>query len=256
MKVITVINDTNDFGFNLLRLSCALNGLRLIVLVSGENFDTNRIKDELLEDYLSETNDEEIVLFTDGNDAVFMSQENEILQKFKNMNSDLVFSTEMTCWPDTSLAEKHPHISVSPYKYLNSGGFIGKAGCIKQQLKDIDYETSNYKRSNQYIWMQRYFKNSDKISLDTNCEIFSTFTPKENFPDSTQHYPQYFAIIDEWFYTNFITDNSRIFNKTTGTWPCHIHLNGFSKTLISRYIADLVYEKTPSGKNVQFFYAE
>jgi len=279
MKIITVINDTNDFGFNLLRLSCALNNLQLVVLVSGKDFNSNRIKDELLEDYLSETDDGEIVLFTDGNDAVVIAQEDEILGKFNKMNSDLndavviaqedeilgkfnkmnsdlVFSAEMTCWPDLTLAEQHPHISSSPYKYLNSGGFIGKVGYIKQLLKDVDVDTSSFKRSNQYIWMQRYFKNSHKMYLDTNCEIFSTFTPQMLFPQSQEHFPQYFALIDEWFYANFVIENSRIFNKATNTWPCHAHFNGFSKTLISRYIVDMIYEKTSSGNKIQFFYAE
>ncbi len=256
MKVITVINNTEDFGFNLLRLSCALNNLELVVLVYNNDFNSNRIKDELLEDYLSETDDDEIILFTDGNDAILIAPEDEILSKFRQIDKDLIFSAEMTCWPDVMLAQQHPDLSSSPYKYLNSGGFIGRAGYIKEMLKDIEVESENFKRSNQYIWMQRYFKNSERMTLDVNCEIFSTFTPQMVFPQSKEQYPEYFDLINEWFYHNFILENSRIFNKATNTWPCHAHFNGFSKTLINKHMVDLIYEKTPAGNKAQFYFAE
>jgi hypothetical protein len=37
MKITTVINDKDNKYFNLLRLSCALNGLELVVLISKES---------------------------------------------------------------------------------------------------------------------------------------------------------------------------------------------------------------------------
>lgn len=255
MKVITVVNDTNDFGFNLLRLSCALNDLQLVVLVGREDFSTNRIKDELLQDYLEEANNDDIILFTDGNDAVFTAPEAEILAKFKQANSDLVFSAETECWPDVALAEKYPSVS-GPYKYLNSGGFIGRAGLIKELLVDDDVDMNNFKRSNQYLWAQRYFKNTDKMTLDTNCEIFLTFTPQIPMHYSSDNSALYFELMNEWFQNNFVVKNGRIFNAITKTWACHAHFNGFSKGLMNRHGANMIYEKIPSGKNVQFFYEE
>ena len=93
MKVITVINDKDDKYFNLLRLSCALNGLELVVLVSKEqDFYSMKLKDQLLLAYLDEINDDELILFTDGTDAIFIADEVEILEKFSKFDSDLVFS--------------------------------------------------------------------------------------------------------------------------------------------------------------------
>lgn len=253
MKVITVINDPHDFGFNLLRLSCALNNLQLVVLVSGGDFSTNRIKDELLQDYLEEVNNDEIIIFSDGNDAVFMASEAEILTKFNQTNSSLVFSAETECWPDVTLGDKCPQVS-GPYKYLNSGGFIGRAGLIKELLIDDKVDMENFKHSNQYIWMQRYLNNTNKITLDTACEIFVTFTPQIAPLYSSDNSKEYFASMGEWFHNNFVIKNGRIFNTISKTWACHAHFNGFSKGLMNKHVANMIYEKIPSGKNVQFFY--
>jgi hypothetical protein len=171
------------------------------------------------------------------------------------MNCDLIFSAEMTCWPDIALAQKHPNTSsLSPYKYLNSGGFIGKAGYIKELMGDIDIDMENFKRSNQYIWMQRYLKKPDSIAIDINCEIFSTFTPQMALPVSQDDYAKYFSLIDEWFDNNFLLEKGRVFNNLTKTWPCHAHFNGFSKRLVNKYIVDMIYNQTPSGEKIQFFH--
>jgi hypothetical protein len=71
---------------------------------------------------------------------------------------------------------KYPDInSKTAYKYLNCGGFIGFAKDIKELLEDNDIDLDKFPGSNQYLWTQRYFKNTDKITLDTNCEIFCVF---------------------------------------------------------------------------------
>lgn len=254
MKIVTVINDTTDFGFNLLRLSCALNNLQLIVLVTSQSNFTNRLKDELLEDYLTDTDNDELIFFSDGNDAVMMAQEKEIVEKFERANSQLIFSAETNCWPDIAFSEKYPRVD-SPYRYLNSGGFMGRAGFIKDLLKDKELELEKFKRSNQYLWSQRYFKSADKITLDTRCEIFLTFTPPETFFFAVNT-PEYFSSLDEWFQRNFSINGSRIFNKITRNIGCHAHFNGFSKALMINYAADIIYRKIPNFREAEILYEE
>jgi hypothetical protein len=253
MKIITVVNDTLHLGFNLLRLSCVLNDLQLIVLVSRSDFTSNRIKDELLADYISEMNDNEIILFTDGNDAVLLASETEILNKFFRTNADLVFSTEVNCWPDNSLYSSYPNNSSSPYRYLNSGGFIGKIGYIKQVLNDCKVDKSKFIRSNQYLWTQRYLNNKDKIFLDTNCELFSTFNAT-GLTSLSNDLSNDIALLNKWFDNNFAIENQRIYSKRTNTYPCHGHFNGFSKILIKKHIIEMVYEQIGADKKAQFFY--
>jgi hypothetical protein len=97
MKVITVINNVSDRNSNLLKLSCFVNGLELASLVANNHFGSRRIKDYLLLDYLSDEsiNEDEIILFTDGTDALFLANEDEILTKFIAFNKKIVFSAEL-----------------------------------------------------------------------------------------------------------------------------------------------------------------
>jgi hypothetical protein len=265
MKVITVINDKNNLGFNLLTLSCALNNLELVVLVSRQmHFSSNRIKDELLKEYLkNNTDDDETILFTDGNDAVLMATEEEIKVKLVKTGRDLVFSTESGCWPDTNLASQYPEQGSSPYKYLNSGGFIGKSGLIREFLDDESYDLYNFRKSNQYLWAKRYLKYPDKIGLDTSCEIFQTFSPEvgnAHLPKGTSanvsEFIPYYKCMKQWFGSNFQIQDGRLFSSITQTWPCHAHFNGYSKWLIDHDIIAMIFGKCSEFRQPQFLYEE
>jgi hypothetical protein len=253
MKVVTAINQTTNFGFNLLRLSCAINKLDLVVLLQKGPFTSNRLKDQLLKEYLENTDANEIIFFTDGNDAVFLADETEILNKYYNAETEVLFSAEVVCWPDNNLSDQYPS-TLTPYRFLNSGGFIGKAGTLKALLDDREFDLENFKQSNQYLWTKRYFKYRDVISLDTNCDIFCTFCPvltTADLPDKVGN--QHFSYLKDWFRSNFEISDQRIKNKITQSMPCHAHFNGFSKALMSSDIVNLLYERL-SVEHTAVFY--
>lgn len=256
MKVVTVINDENNQIFNLFRLSCALNGLELVVLVSNQfDFSSRRIKDALLRDYLMDEKDDEIILFSDGTDAVFTGSEEEILSKFYKYNTGLLFSAEIGCWPDKSLASLFKDNGVSPFKYLNSGGFIGKVGLIKEMLNDNDY--INFPNSNQYVWIKRYLKHPDKIELDRNCEIFSvlfTEVGEEYLNTNNRDSLKAYNLKEEWFNENFLIEGHRFFNRITKSWSCHAHFNGTSRFLLNEKIFNMVYSAIPTYKKAKVYF--
>ena len=259
MKVITVISDEENHGFFLLKLSCASNDLELTTLVlTKKHFQTNRLKDSLLSDYLEEINSDELILFTDGYDAVFLTGENEMIDKYRRFNKDLVFSTETNCWPDKNLAPLYPETD-SPYKYLNSGGFLGKAGLIKELLNDSSYRSDKFERSNQYLWAQVFLKNQNLIGMDTYCDIFCSFSPEvgaAHLPkEQDNNYYEYYTFMRKWFQDNFLIENARIFNRTTKTWPCHAHFNGDSKVLMDNDVKDLMLNKISKSSKIQTLYA-
>jgi len=260
MKIITVINDKNHAGFALLRLSCVLNGLELLVLVSGrKEFASNRIKDELLKGFLSRNlPDDEIILFTDGNDAIMMANEEEILKKYHRVGKELVFSTETVCWPDPELASQYPVMESGPYRFLNSGGFLGRAGTIREFLEDDVSGESGFSGSNQYLWTKRYFNHPDRIGLDTRCQIFHTFSPELGSAylteDSEAVQWAYYLFMKEWFRSGFIIRKSRIFSKVANSWPCQAHFNGFSKMLMDEEIVDMVLAMAPESFPTTFVF--
>lgn len=261
MKVVTVINQTNNLNFNLLRLSCSLNKLQLVVLVSNKsNFFSRRIKDDLLDAYLEEQDGDELIFFTDGNDAFLMAQEKEIIEKFNVFKEDLVFSTETSCWPDRNLAIDYPKGIKSRYKFLNSGGFIGKVGLIRNLLKDTNFDLHNFEESNQYLWTKRFLKYPRLIALDYTCELFCTFSPEvgEEYlqPNANSSSYAYYNFMKKWFNDNFQIRDGRIFNSITNTSPCQVHFNGFSKQLIDAEIIGMIYSRIENYPEVQFYYEE
>lgn len=257
MKIITVINDTRHPGFNLLRLSCAVNKLDLVVLVSDKKqFDSNRIKDGLLKNYLDrQISDDEIIFFTDGNDALLMCSEEEMLDKYYKAGKELVFSAESGCWPDEGLAQRYPP-AATQYRYLNSGGFIGKAGVVKKLLADDGWQDQNHIKSNQYLWVKRYFTHPDKIMLDTGCSIFHTFSPEvgECYTQAQKglNILPYYLSMKQWFNANFSIRKGRIYSKITGTCPCQVHFNGPSKVLIDTEIIDMLFGSISGSRAAKF----
>jgi hypothetical protein len=255
MQVITVITDMDNHFFKVLCLSCAVNNLELKVLLAMEAGFNNRVKDELLLDYLTDTDDNEIILFTDGTDACFTATEEEILAKFEKFGSDLVFSTEYNCWPDENLACLYKIENDTLNNYLNCGGFMGKAGLIKQMIEDNDYDVENYSWSNQYSWAKRYFKNTDKIQLDYYNEIFCTLGSAAGEQEFFNHnWHEAFSLKNAWFAKNFTMEGYRLYNKTTQNYPCHLHFNGAAKHLLFQHVKQLYGTAMPKNNKIDFFY--
>jgi len=259
MKVVTVISNRNDPGFFLLKLSCALQNLDLVVLVCDEdNYNGHWVKDNLLRNYLKQVDDNEIILFTDGYDSVMVSAEEEILEKFYAAKTNLIFSADPICYPDKSLAPLYPEVS-GGFKYLNSGGFIGRAGLIREMLDtQVVIEKQEFIWSNQYAWTLRYLQNTSKITIDTKCELFYTFYVNVSaslLPGQKDNDPEVYAkLFNEWFHRNFDLRNGRIYSKITNTWPCNAHFNGISKSFLKYYmvIQDLLCSKLPGSNKIIF----
>jgi hypothetical protein len=262
MKVITVINDKNSMGFRMLRLSCLFQQLDLVALVWNDSeFESFRLKDILLKDYLEKLSDAgEVVIFSDGIDAVFMAGEEELLAKFRDSGKDLIFSTESNCYPDRTYVDRYPASAETQYKYLNSGGFIGKVGTIREMLADDSIDCSAFQKSNQYVWMMKYFKYPDRICIDTKCAIFQTFSPEYGWQprpgDSGPLLPEeYYRRMKEWFLENFRISKGRIYSRISETWPCQAHFNGLSKVLIDDDVIDMVMNMGVNFKPVEFIYS-
>lgn len=54
-------------------------------------------------------------------DVILASSPTELLKKFVQSGSHLLFSAESFCWPDWGLAEQYPEVGVGK-RFLNSGG--------------------------------------------------------------------------------------------------------------------------------------
>lgn len=254
MTVVTLLTDIHDKGFNeFLKPSCIFHDLDLTVLhydTTKTKYGSHRLKDILLDEYLDEVPADEIIIFSDGHDTAFLTNEKEILDKFNVFKSPLVFSAEINCWPSAELENEYP-TSLHHFKYLNSGGFIGVAGFIKDIYKkypSVSFGLNpEYRWSNQYFWHQVYFKNRDLIKIDHRCEIFFNTSPvfeSMKGMDLKPGSPQIQARIakEKLRLNEEITFlNDRIKSEITGTFPCHVHFPGpISKVLMNSNYFDSI----------------
>lgn len=115
-------------------------------------------KIKMMYDFLcsDEVHDNDIVLFTDGYDTLFVDDGETIVERFLELNYDLVWAGESSLWPcpddeqlingfnqkynDYRMNEKNPGPDkpMTPYLYLNSGGYIGRAWMIRNLFSEYE----------------------------------------------------------------------------------------------------------------------
>ena len=175
----------------------------------------------LLKEYLEQFDDDDkrYIIFSDCYDAVLSSPPNLIVSKFRQLqqsfDADIIFSAEAKIWPDYSLASEFPDVG-TPYKFLNSGGFMGSIKNIKKLIKTPIESYDDDQLYYQYEYLKSVRKETSlKIKLDAKAEIFQTLS---------SHFEQ--ITIDNGI--------SKVKNNLTNTTPMVIHGNGGprSKTFI------------------------
>ena len=211
LLVLATGTDMND-GLKRFIKSCKVYGLKHEIMGLGKKWNGGNMakgpgggqKVNLLKNKIKDMNGEQIVLVTDSYDVIMTANSEEILRKYKKMDSTLVFAAESSCWPDKERASLYPKQKNRKNIYLNSGGFIGPVKAIKYILRDIeDYEDDQRYYTN--VFFSDFGKNHMK--LDYNCEIFQCLNDGENEVSINK-------------------SKSRIFNRITGTEPCQIDGNG------------------------------
>lgn len=262
MKCVTCISDKENIGYKkALKASCDYHNIALITLFHSHEWQSHRNKDSYLRTFLQSVHPEEIIFFTDGYDTFFIDNEKNILDRYRLLSNDgeyIVVSAEKNCFPNKRIANEFPVVH-TPYRYLNSGGMIGKAKqllevltAIEQESKDLEYENKDiYKWSNQYLWSLIYLKKTHKIILDINCILFQAFV---NEMGTTSIFVSY---RNEPFVSKFIAvkaiqktlcnvrlEGHSVQNLITGTFPIHLHFAGpIMKNLLFQYPFDTFIEK-------------
>ena len=162
------------------------------------------------------------IIFVDGYDVMFTGNPLDILARWKQMNYPLLFAAERFCYPNDGVETKNRYADLdahantnsntsasrpTPYKYLNSGGFIGRAWQVRAMLDSIELEDDE---DDQRAYTTNYLEGRHIQALDTQCQIFQCLNG--SVQDLT---------ID--------TGRGCVYNKITQTWPAIIHANGPTK---------------------------
>lgn len=174
INVITVATDEDKM--EILRQSAQRNQIKLVNL--GKNVEWRGgdmaagqgggQKINLIRQHIANLPDSTIIIFVDGYDGLFLDNLETIRERFVDFDCDILFAAEKNCWPDPDMWVQFPK-SDTPYRYLNSGLFMGVAGALKSffnmTLKDDDDDQ---------LWVQmKYLEpNGLNIKLDYEGYIF------------------------------------------------------------------------------------
>ena len=158
-------------------------------------------KIQLVNEYLATVNEQDIVLFMDGYDTFLADSPQTILERFIQMDADIVFGAESECWPLPENASLWPDTG-TPYRYLNSGLYIGKVKALHDFISQSQDGSSN--NDDQLYCQNRYLNNKTpwKVKLDTEAYIFQNHEP------------------------NIRVVENQLWNDKTGCCGCIYHGNG------------------------------
>lgn len=213
LHYVTVATNTENVRFkDYLSASSRHFRIDLAVLGDGADWGGLTFKDVLLRKYLERLPSDDLVFFCDAYDSFFCRSHEALGNAFEYFRAPVVFSCEKRCWPDANRRDRFP-TTPSRWKYLNSGGFIGRVGALRSLLEEEipSHEIGEFTWSNQAAWVARYMRHPDVIALDHQCRIFQTLAHTS-------------------FLQEVVVRNGRWCNKITGTEPFHVHFNGSAES--------------------------
>lgn len=154
--------------------------------------------------------DNDIILFTDAYDVVYYGTFDEILTKYQELNTPILFGCETECNPKPDLATYYKERNYE-FSYLNSGLFIGRVKELRECMRGYEY---NDKHDDQLFWTYQFLEKPDKIKLDYENKIFlNTHGINED---------------------TLVYHNNRVYYKNKE--PVFVHVNGMDKRLVTKLI--------------------
>ncbi|MEQ9466217.1 MAG: hypothetical protein RLN88_02340 [Ekhidna sp.] len=210
MKVITIATHTNHHLERLLASTRKFN-IEIELLGEGRVYTAHDDKTKWTLEFLEKQDDDEIVLYTDGYDSAFLRDTKYIEEEFLKLDHPFVLGTEQNFNCDEPPISKFRYYmnyprGKKPYRFLNAGGWIGRAGYVKGILKLIEKDGAN----DQDILNQFITTNRDKLKLDHDHRIFSCIAGRSGMEDH-----------------DYVLDaNGMIKNTITGSHPAIIHAAG------------------------------
>ena len=112
------------------------------------------------------------MIFVDATDTNFFRNPSDIVEVFKSFNKSIVFCGEKELWPSTQYTHLYDNkIRKGPFKYLNSGGYIGYTDRIVEHLENIVEKDYEGRVEDQSTWTIEYLL-SDDIEIDSEGKIF------------------------------------------------------------------------------------
>jgi hypothetical protein len=202
-SVFTVGTDTDKCGA--LFASAAHFGVAITNLGKGKiwkggdmNGPGGGMKVRLLQESIANLDEDSLILFVDAYDVFFTDGLDEIINRYLEMEVDILFAAEAFCWPDESLAGQFPQVDAG-YRFLNSGLFIGRCGALRRLLDSASVADDD---DDQLFYQTAFLSGEHDVRLDTEAYIFQCHD------------------------VSVTKRGKQIFNPTTRCFSCVYHGNG------------------------------
>ena len=219
--------------------SAIRHNFELIILGWGEKWLGLSQKLTGAYNYIKSLPPKDVILFTDAFDVLYTDEPDNILQKFLSAKTEILFSAECGCWPHVmedrdACFNKYPK-SPTPYRYLNSGTWIGYAKPAADMLLQIIKEAGNdfTNANDQKLVADFYINGRFGIKLDFYNLIFQsmhmTLDPPLPHCNPVEHVIK--------------TPENKWKNKLTNSLPSVFHFNGGGKQHHLKMEKEMWYKK-------------
>jgi len=133
-KVYVVTVATHNEG-NFMNMINNKYGIKIRILGWGKKFTGFKMKLELVNGFLKNLDDNDILLFLDGFDVWINGNLNDIVRMLKKKNKKVIFSKHVTCRFTNDYLQKKVFNTCRDDIILNSGLYMGYVKYIKIMLK-------------------------------------------------------------------------------------------------------------------------
>jgi len=207
------------------------HGFDLVILGWGVAWRGLSQKLEAAHAYAAALPESHAILFTDAFDVLFCDTPDNILAQYLLQDAPLLFSAECGCWPhvmedqkacfDGPVGKSYPK-SPTPYRYLNSGTWIGMAKPATDMLKAVMVEAGNQfgNANDQKLVADMYMAGRFGIKLDFYNKLFQSMHMTLDPP-----LPRCNPVSD----VELAETNHKWRNKLTNSEPAVLHFNGGGK---------------------------
>ena len=189
MEIIIVATHNERF-FDSFIDSLKKYNVKPTILGWKQKYTGHLMKDELLEDYLTKTNQKRVILFCDAFDCILLRDPKELLKEFLNSKKQMIISNEETNSNFVVNNVQKMYFGTVNNELINTGMIIGYSDAFLRCLKVIKkYRIKNI-NSNQKIWSHAMINNNflkKTIHIDTENKYFlnhNNFTNKIEIKDN------------------------------------------------------------------------
>lgn len=223
MRVITVATVKKGY-FHALEKSCNDLGYTLTVLGLDQPWTGLTMKFRLVKDHIKDLPPDEIIIFVDAFDVIFLKHSSELKKKLQDIPHDKILFGKDNYYLALSMIYGSPTFSDPVKGYINSGVYIGRSRQIYALLEKICIETKCHKNLEDQYLLNNYQKHhrDDSIMIDFDSSIIYNFAPRQSLSIIERFLHNKRDKITEQDFT--INDNEITFENNIS--PVIIHGNG------------------------------